>query len=48
MPKVMVAVGDAAEAIDTLYPLFRLKEGGYDAIVAGPDKRVSTQPAWPQ
>lgn len=40
MPKVMIAVGDAAEAIDTLYPLFRLKEGGYDAIVAGPDKRV--------
>ncbi|MCP5119033.1 MAG: DJ-1/PfpI family protein [bacterium] len=40
MHKVMIAIGDAAEAVDTLYPLFRLKEGGYDAVVAGPEKRV--------
>ena len=39
-PKILIAVGDAAEAMDTLYPLFRVREDGYEAVVAGPDRRV--------
>jgi len=38
--KVLIVIGDAAEAMDTLYPFFRLKEDGYEAVVAGPEKRV--------
>jgi len=38
--KVLIVMGDAAEALDTMYPLFRLKEEGFDAVVAGPEKRV--------
>lgn len=38
--KVLIIIGDAAEALDTLYPYFRLKEEGYDTIVAAPEKRV--------
>ncbi len=38
--KVLIVIGDAAEALDTMYPLFRVKEDGYRAVVAGPDKRV--------
>jgi protease I len=33
-------IGDAAEAMDTLYPYFRVQEDGYEAVVAGPEKRV--------
>jgi protease I len=40
MPKVLVVIGDAAEAIDTLYPVYRVREGGYEAVIAGPEKRV--------
>ncbi len=40
MPKVLIVIGDAAEALDTLYPLFRIKEEGYEAVVAGPEKRI--------
>ncbi len=40
MPKVLVVIGDAAEALDTLYPYFRVREEGYDAVVAGPEKRI--------
>ena len=38
--KVLVVIGDAAEAMDTLYPFFRLKEAGYEVVVAGPEARV--------
>jgi protease I len=38
--KVLVIIGDAAEALDTFYPFFRLKEDDYQVIVAGPEKRV--------
>jgi len=39
--KVLVVIGDAAEALDTMYPFFRIKEEeGYDAVVAAPEKRV--------
>ena len=33
--KVLVLVGDAAEELDAMYPIYRLREGGYDAVVAG-------------
>lgn len=40
MPKVLIVIGDAAEVLDTFYPLFRLPEDGFDAIVAGPEART--------
>ena len=39
LPKVLIIVGDATETVDTLYPYFRLIEGGYEPVVAGPEKR---------
>ena len=35
--KVLIIVGDAAETVDTLYPYYRLIEGGYKPVVAGPE-----------
>src|SRR5438046_4979193 len=40
MPKILIPIGDAAEAMDTLYPYFRVREDGYEAVVAGPEQRV--------
>lgn len=40
MHKVFVIIGDAAEALDTLDPSFQVQEGGFQAVVAGPEKRV--------
>ena len=40
MPKILLPIGDAAEVLDTFYPLFRLREEGYEVVVAGPKKRV--------
>jgi protease I len=40
MSKVLISIGDAAEAMDTLYPVYRVQEDGFEAIVAGPDARV--------
>lgn len=39
MAKVLLVIGDAAEVLDTFYPLFRLREEGHEVIVAGPAKR---------
>lgn len=38
-PKVLIIVGDATETVDTLYPYHRLIEGGYQPVVAAPEKR---------
>lgn len=38
--RVLIPIGDAAEAIDTLYPLYRVREAGFDAIVSGPSARI--------
>jgi len=38
--KVLMPIGDATEAMDTLYPFFRLAEEGYDVVVAGPEARL--------
>lgn len=40
MNKVLFPIGDAAEVMDTLYPYFRVKEDGYEVVVAGPEKRI--------
>ena len=40
MPKVLLVIGDAAEVLDTFYPLFRLPEDGFEAVVAAPEVRT--------
>ena len=37
--KVLIVVGDATETVDTLYPYYRLQEGGFEPVVAAPEKR---------
>jgi protease I len=37
---ILLIIGDAAEVLDTFYPLFRLREEGYRVDVAGPERRV--------
>ena len=36
-PKVLIVIGDATETVDTLYPYYRLIEGGFDPVVAAPE-----------
>lgn len=36
--KVLIIVGDASETLDTLYPYYRLQEGGFEPVVAGPQR----------
>jgi protease I len=38
--KVLLVIGDAAEVIDTVYPLMRLQEAGYRVVLAGPDQQT--------
>ena len=40
MHKVLLAVGDAAELFDTMYPLHRVREEEFEVVVAGPEQRV--------
>ena len=40
MPKVLLPIGDATEALDTFYPFFRLPEDGFEVVVAGPEARL--------
>ncbi|EJT01986.1 DJ-1/PfpI family protein [Rhizobium sp. CCGE 510] len=37
--KVLIIIGDATETVDTLYPVLRVQEEGFQAVVAGPEKR---------
>src|SRR5712691_951329 len=52
MHKVLLVIGDAAELFDTMYPLHRVREDGYQVVVAGPEKRTyhlvqhDTHPDW--
>jgi len=39
MARVLVLTGDAAEELDSMYPVFRLREGGHEAVVAAPTTR---------
>lgn len=36
--KVLIVVGDASETMDTLYPYYRLQEGGFEPVVAAPEQ----------
>jgi protease I len=38
--KVLMPIGDATEAVDTLYPFFRIPEDGFEVVVAGPEARL--------
>ena len=40
MDKVLIIIGDAAEAPDTMYPYFQAQEDGFHAVVAGPERRT--------
>jgi protease I len=40
MPKVLLPIGDATETLDTMYPIFRLPEDGFECVVAGPEARL--------
>jgi len=50
--KVLIIVGDATETVDTLYPLYRLQEDGFEPVVAGPEKKLynmvmhEVRPGW--
>jgi len=38
--KVLMPIGDATEAMDTLYPFFRIAEDGFKVVVSGPEARL--------
>ena len=38
--KILVPIGDGTEVMDTLYPIFRLREEDYDVVIAGPEARL--------
>lgn len=40
MAKILLVIGDAAEVLDTFYPLHRLQEDGYEVHVAGPEVKL--------
>ncbi len=40
MAKILMPIGDAAEVMDTLYAYYRIKEAGYEAVVAAPQVRT--------
>jgi len=40
MPKILMPIGDATEALDTFYAYYRLPEDGFDVVVAGPEARL--------
>jgi protease I len=40
MDRILLMAGDAAEALEVLYPLQRLREEGFEVVVAAPTKKV--------
>lgn len=40
MPKILMPIGDASEALDTFYAYYRLPEDGFEVVVAGPEARL--------
>ncbi len=40
MAGVLVLTADAAEELDSMYPVFRLREAGHEAVVAAPTTRA--------
>ncbi len=51
-PQVLLVIGDASETLDTMYPYYRLIEGGYEPVIAAPEKRTyqmvlhENRPGW--
>jgi protease I len=39
MPRALMITGDAAEDLDAMYPLYRLREAGWEVDVAAPTRR---------
>lgn len=39
MARVLILTGDAAEELDSMYPVFRIREAGHTAVVAAPTTR---------
>src|SRR5690606_32246910 len=37
--RVLMPIGDATESLDSMYPIFRLAEEGYEVVVSGPEAR---------
>jgi protease I len=40
MPKILMPIGDATEALDTFYAYYRLPEDNFEVVVAGPEARL--------
>ena len=40
MPKVLIMTGDAAEALEVIYPHQRLREEGYEVVIASLSKKL--------
>jgi protease I len=38
--KILIVIGDAAEALDTMYPMYRVQEDDYESVVAAPEVKV--------
>ncbi|RUS45382.1 DJ-1/PfpI family protein [Cohnella sp. AR92] len=38
--RVLILTGDGAEVLEVYYPLYRVKEEGYEAVVAAPRRKV--------
>jgi deglycase len=39
MPRALMLTGDAAEELDVMYPLYRIREAGWEVDVAAPSRR---------
>lgn len=40
MKRVLVLTGDACEDLDAMYPIYRLREAGYEVVVAAPSRKT--------
>ncbi len=40
MAKILLVTGDAAEALEVMYPYQRLREAGHEVTIAAPEKKV--------
>ena len=43
MPRALMITGDAAEDLDAMYPLYRLREAGWDVDVAAPRSAANSR-----
>lgn len=39
VPKILMLTGDAAESLEVMYPYQRLREEGYEVLIAAPSKK---------